>query len=156
MINIIFYQEIIRIKFTMCRWLFNTNNICVRGSIIINIDIGVQAQLSSVRPIIVMLHLQQISMLHLELLLNRGVLPPWKAAKTGTISFKIRTNEPNGLIMYSRSGAQTRVFDKSFSMVSKFKPIHLHLLVIPLTPTIRRQNLCAHENGLLYVEVAKS
>ncbi|XP_050493367.1 neurexin-1 isoform X11 [Bombus huntii] len=36
------------------------------------------------------------------------VLPPWKAAKSGSISFKIRTNEPNGLIMYSRSGAHTR------------------------------------------------
>ncbi|XP_076637715.1 neurexin 1 isoform X2 [Colletes latitarsis] len=36
------------------------------------------------------------------------VLPPWKAAKSGTISFKIRTNEPNGLIMYSRSGAHSR------------------------------------------------
>ncbi|XP_076166768.1 neurexin 1 isoform X2 [Ptiloglossa arizonensis] len=36
------------------------------------------------------------------------VLPPWKAAKAGSISFKIRTNEPNGLIMYSRSGAHTR------------------------------------------------
>lgn len=37
------------------------------------------------------------------------VLPPWKTAKSGSISFKIRTNEPNGLIMYSRSGAPTRV-----------------------------------------------
>ena len=37
------------------------------------------------------------------------VLPPWKAAKSGSISFKIRTNEPNGLVMYSRSGALTRV-----------------------------------------------
>lgn len=37
------------------------------------------------------------------------VLPPWKAAKSGSMSFKIRTNEPNGLIMYSRSGAHTRV-----------------------------------------------
>lgn len=37
------------------------------------------------------------------------VLPPWRAAKSGSISFKIRTNEPNGLIMYSRSGAHTRV-----------------------------------------------
>ncbi|XP_017793774.1 PREDICTED: neurexin-1a-like [Habropoda laboriosa] len=36
------------------------------------------------------------------------VLPPWKAAKSGSISFKIRTNEANGLIMYSRSGAHTR------------------------------------------------
>ncbi|XP_076392462.1 neurexin 1 isoform X3 [Megachile rotundata] len=36
------------------------------------------------------------------------VLPPWKAATAGSISFKIRTNEPNGLIMYSRSGAHTR------------------------------------------------
>ena len=45
------------------------------------------------------------------------VLPPWKAAKSGSISFKIRTNEPNGLIMYSRSGAHTRVrwFDRPFS-----------------------------------------
>lgn len=37
------------------------------------------------------------------------VLPPWKAAKSGSISFKIRTNEANGLIMYSRSGAHARV-----------------------------------------------
>ena len=46
------------------------------------------------------------------------VLPPWKAAKSGSISFKIRTNEPNGLIMYSRSGAHTRVrwFSSFFSL----------------------------------------
>ncbi|XP_076289211.1 neurexin 1 isoform X2 [Lasioglossum baleicum] len=36
------------------------------------------------------------------------VLPPWKSATEGSMSFKIRTNEPNGLIMYSRSGAHTR------------------------------------------------
>ncbi|XP_054001780.1 neurexin-1 isoform X3 [Hylaeus anthracinus] len=36
------------------------------------------------------------------------ILPPWKAADSESISFKIRTNEPNGLIMYSRSGAHSR------------------------------------------------
>ncbi|XP_077296865.1 neurexin 1 isoform X2 [Arctopsyche grandis] len=29
------------------------------------------------------------------------VLPPWEAVKTGTISFKFRTNEPNGLIAFN-------------------------------------------------------
>jgi hypothetical protein len=29
------------------------------------------------------------------------VLPSWDAPRTGSISFKIRTNEPNGLLMYS-------------------------------------------------------
>lgn len=49
------------------------------------------------------------------------VLPPWRAAKSGSISFKIRTNEPNGLIMYSRSGAHTRVCE--------FRSIYLFFLL---------------------------
>ncbi|KAH0542769.1 hypothetical protein KQX54_000287, partial [Cotesia glomerata] len=36
------------------------------------------------------------------------VLPPWKSSKSGNISFKIRTNEPDGLVMYSQSGASSR------------------------------------------------
>ncbi|XP_018399279.1 PREDICTED: neurexin-1 [Cyphomyrmex costatus] len=55
------------------------------------------------------------------------VLPPWKAAKTGTISFKIRTNEPNGLIMYSRSGAQTREDLFAFEILGGYLYTHADL-----------------------------
>ncbi|XP_025992854.2 neurexin-1 isoform X3 [Solenopsis invicta] len=55
------------------------------------------------------------------------VLPPWKSAKTGTISFKIRTNEPNGLIMYSRSGAQTRQDLFAFEILGGHLFVHVDL-----------------------------
>ncbi|XP_036146252.1 neurexin-1 isoform X5 [Monomorium pharaonis] len=55
------------------------------------------------------------------------VLPPWKSAKSGTISFKIRTNEPNGLIMYSRSGAQTRQDLFAFEILGGHLYLHADL-----------------------------
>ncbi|KAL0121234.1 hypothetical protein PUN28_008721 [Cardiocondyla obscurior] len=55
------------------------------------------------------------------------VLPPWKAAKSGTISFKIRTNEPNGLIMYSRSGAHTRQDLFAFEILGGHLYLHMDL-----------------------------
>lgn len=55
------------------------------------------------------------------------VLPPWKAAKSGTISFKIRTNEPNGLIMYSRSGAHTRQDLFAFEILGGHLYLHADL-----------------------------
>ncbi|TGZ57018.1 Neurexin-3-alpha [Temnothorax longispinosus] len=55
------------------------------------------------------------------------VLPPWKAAKSGTISFKIRTNEPNGLIMYSRSGAHTRQDLFAFEILGGHLYLHVDL-----------------------------
>ncbi|KAK9310048.1 hypothetical protein QLX08_000515 [Tetragonisca angustula] len=55
------------------------------------------------------------------------VLPPWKAAKSGSISFKIRTNEPNGLIMYSRSGAHTRQDLFAFEIFSGHLYLHADL-----------------------------
>ncbi|XP_070156570.1 neurexin 1 isoform X1 [Polyergus mexicanus] len=55
------------------------------------------------------------------------VLPPWKAAKSGSISFKIRTNEPNGLIMYSRSGAHTRQDLFAFEILGGHLYLHADL-----------------------------
>ncbi|XP_024942008.1 neurexin-1 isoform X3 [Cephus cinctus] len=55
------------------------------------------------------------------------VLPPWKAAKSGSISFKIRTNEPNGLVMYSRSGAHGRPDLFAFEMLGGHLYLHADL-----------------------------
>ncbi|XP_035732871.1 neurexin-1-like isoform X7 [Vespa mandarinia] len=55
------------------------------------------------------------------------VLPPWKASKSGSISFKIRTNEPNGLIMYSRSGAHTREDLFAFEILGGHLYLHADL-----------------------------
>ncbi|KAL6444648.1 hypothetical protein ACFW04_002028 [Cataglyphis niger] len=55
------------------------------------------------------------------------VLPPWKAAKSGSISFKIRTNEANGLIMYSRSGAHTRQDLFAFEILGGHLYLHADL-----------------------------
>ncbi|CAG9789178.1 unnamed protein product [Diatraea saccharalis] len=38
-----------------------------------------------------------------------GILPKWEAVKTGTISFKFRTNEPNGLILFNMGAKPPRV-----------------------------------------------
>lgn len=37
------------------------------------------------------------------------VLPPWEVSKQGVISFKFRTNEPNGLIILSTGTRPPRV-----------------------------------------------
>nr|XP_034833852.1 neurexin-1-like isoform X2 [Maniola hyperantus] len=37
------------------------------------------------------------------------ILPKWEAVKTGTISFKFRTNEPNGLILFNMGAKPPRV-----------------------------------------------
>ncbi|XP_014473358.1 PREDICTED: neurexin-1 isoform X1 [Dinoponera quadriceps] len=55
------------------------------------------------------------------------VLPPWKAAKSGVMSFKIRTNEPNGLIMYSRSGAHMRQDLFAFEILGGHLYLHVDL-----------------------------
>ncbi|KAK0080605.1 hypothetical protein PV325_013664 [Microctonus aethiopoides] len=55
------------------------------------------------------------------------VLPPWKAAESGSISFKIRTNEPNGLLMYSRSGAPTRSDLIAFEILDGHLYLHIDL-----------------------------
>ncbi|XP_031785413.1 neurexin-1 isoform X3 [Nasonia vitripennis] len=60
------------------------------------------------------------------------VLPPWKAAKSGSISFKIRTNEPNGLVMYSRSGALTRTDLFAFEILGGYLYLHMDLGEGPL------------------------
>ncbi|XP_046600908.1 neurexin-1 isoform X2 [Neodiprion lecontei] len=55
------------------------------------------------------------------------VLPPWKAAKSGSISFKIRTNEPNGLVMYSKSGGHTRPDLFAFEILGGHLYLHADL-----------------------------
>uniref|UniRef100_A0A0C9QZT5 NRX3A_1 protein n=4 Tax=Fopius arisanus TaxID=64838 RepID=A0A0C9QZT5_9HYME len=55
------------------------------------------------------------------------VLPPWKAAESGTISFKLRTNEPNGLVMYSRSGAPARPDLFAFEILDGHLYLHIDL-----------------------------
>ncbi|XP_023246980.1 neurexin-1 isoform X2 [Copidosoma floridanum] len=55
------------------------------------------------------------------------VLPPWKTAESGSISFKIRTNEPNGLVMYSRSGSTTRSDLFAFEILDGFLYLHMDL-----------------------------
>jgi neurexin len=42
------------------------------------------------------------------------VLPPWEVSKQGVISFKFRTNEPNGLIILSTSTRPPRVSRRFF------------------------------------------
>jgi hypothetical protein len=48
------------------------------------------------------------------------VLPPWEVSKQGVISFKFRTNEPNGLIILSTSTRPPRVSRQFFSFFSLF------------------------------------
>ncbi|XP_048506164.1 neurexin-3 isoform X4 [Athalia rosae] len=55
------------------------------------------------------------------------VLPPWKAAKSGSISFRIRTNEPNGLVMYSKSGGHTRTDLFAFEILGGHLYLHADL-----------------------------
>ncbi|XP_076378751.1 neurexin 1 isoform X3 [Megalopta genalis] len=55
------------------------------------------------------------------------VLPPWKSAKDGSMSFKIRTNESNGLIMYSRSGAHSRQDLFAFEILGGHLYLHADL-----------------------------
>lgn len=47
----------------------------------------------------------EINRLHTDLILNivyrLKILPPWETGKQSMISFKFRTNEPNGLILLS-------------------------------------------------------
>uniref|UniRef100_T1J5X7 Uncharacterized protein n=1 Tax=Strigamia maritima TaxID=126957 RepID=T1J5X7_STRMM len=53
------------------------------------------------------------------------ILPSWEGTRTGSISFKIRTNEPNGLLMYN-SGATTAGGDFfAFEMMDG----HIYLLL---------------------------
>lgn len=37
------------------------------------------------------------------------MLPSWEAMKTGSMSFKIRTNEPNGLLLYNNGAPHAQV-----------------------------------------------
>ncbi|CAK9814938.1 Nrxn1 [Anthophora quadrimaculata] len=69
------------------------------------------------------------------------VLPPWKAATYGSISFKIRTNEANGLIMYSRSGAHTRQDLFAFEIFDGHLYLHADLGSGPVKVKLSKQRV---------------
>lgn len=37
------------------------------------------------------------------------MLPSWEGSRAGSMSFKIRTNEPNGLLLYNNGAPQAQV-----------------------------------------------
>ncbi len=49
------------------------------------------------------------------------MLPSWEASKTGSMSFKIRTNEPNGLLLYNNGAPHAQVCCLSLFIV-EFTP----------------------------------
>ncbi|XP_076226293.1 neurexin 1 isoform X6 [Nomia melanderi] len=69
------------------------------------------------------------------------VLPPWKAAKSGSISFKIRTSEANGLIMYSRSGAHARQDLFAFEIFGGHLYLHVDLGSDPVKVKASKQRV---------------
>ncbi|XP_065332966.1 neurexin 1 isoform X3 [Cloeon dipterum] len=55
------------------------------------------------------------------------VLPSWDAPRTGSISFKIRTNEPNGLLMYSAGTTSAHADFFAFEVLAGHVYLHLDL-----------------------------
>lgn len=53
------------------------------------------------------------------------MLPSWEASKTGSMSFKIRTNEPNGLLLYNNGAPHAQVCSFGFCNESETDRIHL-------------------------------
>ncbi|XP_043272551.1 neurexin-3 isoform X2 [Venturia canescens] len=72
------------------------------------------------------------------------VLLPWKHPASGVISFKIRTNEPNGLVMYSRSGAATRPDLFAFEILDGHLYVHIDLGSGPIKVKASRRRV---DNG---------
>ncbi|XP_050685088.1 neurexin-1 isoform X4 [Leptidea sinapis] len=55
------------------------------------------------------------------------ILPKWEAVKTGTISFKFRTNEPNGLILFNMGAKPPRADLFAVEMLNGYIYVHLDL-----------------------------
>ncbi|KAL4710241.1 hypothetical protein ACJJTC_005414, partial [Scirpophaga incertulas] len=55
------------------------------------------------------------------------ILPKWEAVKTGTISFKFRTNEPNGLILYNAGEKPPRADLFAVEVLSGHIYVHIDL-----------------------------
>ena len=53
------------------------------------------------------------------------MLPSWEASKTGSMSFKIRTNEPNGLLLYNNGAPHAQVCSIWVCNESETDRIHL-------------------------------
>ncbi|CAF4797282.1 unnamed protein product [Pieris macdunnoughi] len=55
------------------------------------------------------------------------ILPKWEAVKTGTISFKFRTNEPNGLILFNMGAKPPRADLFAVEMLNGYIYVHVDL-----------------------------
>ncbi|XP_061384617.1 neurexin 1 isoform X3 [Danaus plexippus] len=55
------------------------------------------------------------------------ILPKWEAVKTGTISFKFRTNEPNGLILFNMGAKPPRADLFAVEILNGYAYVHVDL-----------------------------
>ncbi|CAH0728175.1 unnamed protein product, partial [Brenthis ino] len=55
------------------------------------------------------------------------ILPKWEAVKTGTISFKFRTNEPNGLILFNMGAKPPRADLFAVEILNGYTYVHVDL-----------------------------
>ncbi|XP_059050815.1 neurexin-1-like [Achroia grisella] len=55
------------------------------------------------------------------------ILPKWEAVKSGTISFKFRTNEPNGLIVFNMGAKPPRADLFAVEMLNGYVYVHVDL-----------------------------
>ncbi|XP_012544066.2 neurexin 1 isoform X2 [Bombyx mori] len=55
------------------------------------------------------------------------ILPKWEAVKTGTISFKFRTNEPNGLILFNMGAKPPRADLFAVEILNGYIYVHVDL-----------------------------
>ncbi|XP_041968966.1 neurexin-1 isoform X4 [Aricia agestis] len=55
------------------------------------------------------------------------ILPKWEAVKTGTISFKFRTNEPNGLILFNMGAKPPRADLFAVEILNGYIYVHMDL-----------------------------
>ncbi|KAF9797183.1 hypothetical protein SFRURICE_001829, partial [Spodoptera frugiperda] len=55
------------------------------------------------------------------------ILPKWEAVKTGTISFKFRTNEPNGLVLFNMGAKPPRADLFAVEILNGYIYVHIDL-----------------------------
>ena len=55
------------------------------------------------------------------------MLPSWEASKTGSMSFKIRSNEPNGLLLYNNGAPHAQGDFFAVELVNGHVYLHLDL-----------------------------
>lgn len=77
-------------------------------------------------------------------------MPPWKSSKSGNISFKIRTNEPDGLVMYSQSGAFSRVRKNLTVIICSIFMYNITQGVLEVTDVLEAIK-CIPQNKIIYL-----